>query len=59
MFRGYAGWAAGQLDDELAAGAWMVFDARREDVFHDNPEDLWRLVSAPATRPSRLAGQRT
>jgi len=44
MFRGYAGWAAGQLDGELAAGAWMVFDAHREDVFHEDPEDLWRLV---------------
>lgn len=44
MFRGYAGWAPGQLDGELAEGAWMVFDARRDDVFNDSPEDLWRLV---------------
>jgi putative transcriptional regulator len=44
LFRGYAGWAAGQLDTEIAAGAWMVFDALRDDVFHDDPEDLWRLV---------------
>jgi putative transcriptional regulator len=44
IFRGYAGWAAGQLDDELAAGAWMVFDAHREDVFTDAPVDLWRAV---------------
>ncbi len=44
MFRGYAGWAAGQLDGELAVGAWMVFDARRDDVFNEAPEDLWRLV---------------
>ncbi len=44
LFRGYAGWASGQLDTELAAGAWMVFDAQRDDVFHNDPEDLWRLV---------------
>jgi len=44
IFRGYAGWAAGQLDSELAAGAWMVFDARRDDVYHDVPENLWRMV---------------
>ncbi|HZY07442.1 MAG TPA: YqgE/AlgH family protein, partial [Ilumatobacteraceae bacterium] len=44
LFRGYAGWAAGQLDGEIAAGAWMVFDALRDDVFHPDPEDLWRLV---------------
>ena len=28
----------------LAAGAWMVFDARRDDVYHDDPENLWRMV---------------
>ena len=44
LFRGYAGWAAGQLDGEIAAGAWMVFDALRDDVFHPDPDDLWRLV---------------
>ena len=44
MFRGYAGWAAGQLDSELSGGAWMVFDAQRDDVFHRQPEDLWRLI---------------
>ena len=44
LFRGYAGWSSGQLDTELAAGAWMVFDAQRDDVFHHDPEDLWRLV---------------
>jgi putative transcriptional regulator len=44
VFRGYAGWAAGQLDSELSGGAWMVFSARREDVFNEAPEDLWRDV---------------
>lgn len=44
MFRGYAGWSAGQLDSELAGGAWMVFDAQRDDVFHREPGDLWRLI---------------
>jgi putative transcriptional regulator len=44
IFRGYAGWAAGQLDGELEVGAWMVFDARRDDVFHELPENLWRVV---------------
>jgi len=44
VFRGYAGWAGGQLDSEIAAGAWMVFDALRDDVFHNDPEDLWRVV---------------
>lgn len=44
IFRGYAGWSAGQLDAELDAGAWMVFDATRDDVFNADPDELWRDV---------------
>lgn len=44
VFRGYAGWAPQQLDDELADGAWMVFDAEADDVFSTAPEGLWRRV---------------
>lgn len=44
VFRGYAGWAAGQLDSELAAGAWMVFSAHRDDVFNQSPQSMWRDV---------------
>jgi putative transcriptional regulator len=44
IFRGYAGWAGGQLDAEIDAGAWMVFDATDDDLFTSTPEDLWRTV---------------
>lgn len=44
IFRGYAGWGPGQLDGELDAGAWMVFDATHDDLFGDRPDDLWRDV---------------
>ncbi|CAB4364459.1 unannotated protein [freshwater metagenome] len=44
VFRGYSGWGAGQLDGELAEGAWMVFPAERGDVFDPNPTGLWRAV---------------
>ena len=44
VFRGYAGWSAGQLDAELDLGAWMVFDAEPTDVFGSTPSDLWREV---------------
>lgn len=44
VFRGYSGWGALQLDDEIAAGAWMVFDARPSDLFDPEPDRLWREV---------------
>lgn len=44
VFRGYAGWGAGQLDGEIAAGAWIVLDAEPDDPFSNDPDDLWRTV---------------
>lgn len=44
VFAGYAGWSAGQLEAELAEGAWMVVDAREGDLLSPSPETLWREV---------------
>ena len=44
VFRGYAGWGPGQLDDEIDSGAWLVLDAEPDDVFAAEPGDLWRSV---------------
>lgn len=44
VFRGYAGWGAGQLEDEIEQGAWLVLDATPDDVFGGEPDDLWRRV---------------
>jgi putative transcriptional regulator len=41
VFAGYAGWAAGQLEDELEEGSWLVFPARTVDVFSSRPHELW------------------
>jgi putative transcriptional regulator len=41
---GYAGWGPGQLDGELEEGSWIVEPARPEDVFTDDPEELWSDV---------------
>lgn len=46
LFFGYAGWDAGQLDGEIAAGAWFVVDPEPDDVLTDDPDDLWRSVLA-------------
>lgn len=44
IFAGYAGWAPGQLQSELAAGMWHVVRAAYDDVFGDHPTKLWRTV---------------
>lgn len=46
IFVGYAGWAPGQLEDELAEGAWLVVDAEPDDVVSDDPAGLWAAVLA-------------
>lgn len=46
IFSGYAGWSAGQLDDELATGSWLVLpvDADLDDPFTPDPDDLWARI---------------
>jgi len=44
VFAGYAGWASGQLEGEIANQGWWVVDATIDDLFTDNPEKLWANV---------------
>jgi putative transcriptional regulator len=44
VFVGYAGWAPGQLEGELAGGGWIVVDRTDGDVDGPSPSDLWRHV---------------
>jgi len=53
VFRGYAGWSAGQLNIEIDQGAWLVLDAEIEDVFSDRPDELWHTVLK--RQPGRLS----
>jgi len=41
VFAGHAGWGPGQLEAELDEESWIVEDVRREDVFTEDPEQLW------------------
>lgn len=38
---GYAGWAAGQLDHEMARGDWLVAPADPALIFSDDPASVW------------------
>jgi putative transcriptional regulator len=44
VFAGYAGWAAGQLRDEIDEGAWYVLPGEPADAFVADPERLWPTV---------------
>ncbi len=44
IFVGYAGWSLGQLEQEMAAGGWLVLDLRPDDPFSANPAQLWQTV---------------
>ena len=50
LFRGYAGWAPGQLEDELAANAWIVVDARPRRPLHARARHPLARRPPPARR---------
>lgn len=46
IFFGYAGWAPGQLEQEIDSGSWALIDADRDLVFSDDPANVWRAARA-------------
>jgi putative transcriptional regulator len=51
---GYSGWAAGQLEAELEASAWLMSEVDSELIFNTPPEQMWeaaisRLGADPAS----------
>ena len=61
VFAGYAGWAPGQLENEVARGDWHLAPADARVLFGTAPDKLWedleRRASATKTRfiPSSLS----
>jgi putative transcriptional regulator len=43
-FVGHAGWGAGQLDEEVERGDWILEPAAAEDAFSEEPRELWSRV---------------
>jgi len=50
FFVGYAGWAPGQLEQELAFGSWHIVAATEALVFADDPGGIWRRLLPPPLR---------
>ncbi len=41
---GYAGWDAGQLENEIKKNSWLVAPVDEDMIFVGNPEDKWKLA---------------
>ena len=42
---GYAGWAAGQLDSEIASNTWLSCPAEEQIIFVTPPEERWKAAA--------------
>jgi len=55
---GYAGWTAGQLEQELQQNAWLVVEPDPALVFHEKEDEKWELgVSKLGFDPAMLSAQ--
>jgi putative transcriptional regulator len=54
LFAGYAGWTAGQLDNEMTRKDWVVHPASLELIFSPEPDKLWREILRQKDPRSRL-----
>jgi putative transcriptional regulator len=53
VFAGYAGWAPGQLENELAERSWVIVDSEADDAFRADADDLWYTVLRRQPEPLR------
>ena len=51
MLFGYAGWAPGQLDGEIARGDWLLAPADIALIFSDRPDTVWEQALKHAGMP--------
>jgi putative transcriptional regulator len=59
VLTGYAGWGPGQLDEEIAASAWLTVDVDPDIIFETPADAMWdRAIRTLGTEPGSLqAGQ--
>ncbi len=44
VYAGYAGWAPGQLDQEVSRKDWHVLQADSETIFDKDPSQIWPML---------------
>lgn len=57
LFAGYAGWSAGQLEDEMQRGAWITHPASLDLVFDPEIDRLWQKILSGKGWKYRLLAQ--
>jgi len=58
VYLGYAGWTKPQLENEVALGAWYIFQASVKAVFDTDPDSLWeRLIRETEMRVASLRAE--
>lgn len=50
-YAGYAGWAPGQLEFEMAMGSWALIEADPSSIFDKAPETLWEEMTEALQAP--------
>jgi putative transcriptional regulator len=56
-YAGYAGWAPGQLETEVARGDWFVVASDADSVFSREPESVWpRFIKQSTLQWTKLSG---
>jgi putative transcriptional regulator len=58
---GYAGWAPGQLENEIRTGSWLPIDVAPALIFETDPEQAWtaayeRVGTTPIAFTTRTVG---
>jgi putative transcriptional regulator len=56
LYAGYAGWAPGQLEAEIARDDWYVLEPDLDTIFRADPVTLWRELLRRASARSTRAG---
>jgi putative transcriptional regulator len=46
IFRGYAGWAPGQLEHEIRREAWKYEPVHRDQLFMEDTRDIWQRLNS-------------
>ena len=56
VFRGYTGWGASQLEDEVTFKSWYIVPSQSSDVLTNSPDTLWNDVLQRQEGPLKKLG---